>query len=316
MGSIHFPSNPRANNVYTLNNKVWWYDGMSWVGRDRGLADPYPLDNLTATANVAYGCRLLTKTYYGQPLVQIRRASDNSNTIFYAVNGVNANIASWISGTTGYVVVWYDQSGQGLNIIQSTYNNQPRWNVNCQNGQAGIDFIAANNMSLTSNASSTLNMANTSWSVYHAGMYYGTEGNGYGIIASYVTNLGVNGWALAVDKNGGNGGTYGGFLGSTIIGSTGLNIKDSVWKSLYTLANNNTGIVSFYSNTQTKGTASGVINTNPPGAGFSLSIGPSSDQLGGTVGEVIYFVGNATSQLSVVDMSQINSSGLYYWGAN
>lgn len=90
-----------------------------------GLLDTY------TGAGIAAGVRRLSSTYTG-PLMRIIRASDSSVTdISYDTSGHldTAAISTFCSGTTGYILYLYDQSGNGYNVIGynsgSTTDNLP-----------------------------------------------------------------------------------------------------------------------------------------------------------------------------------------------
>ena len=88
-----------------------------------------PVLDLYPNAKVAYSTRLLRSAYSGNA-IRVRRSGDNSEADFGFVNGV-ISIASiqafCIAGggtQNGFLVTWYDQSGNGLNATQSTAANQ------------------------------------------------------------------------------------------------------------------------------------------------------------------------------------------------
>ena len=64
--------------------------------------------------------------------VQVRRSSDSATQDFYAdrlgnlltAPVVGQSLAVWLGGATGYVTTWYDQSGQGKDLVQPTAANQ------------------------------------------------------------------------------------------------------------------------------------------------------------------------------------------------
>jgi len=92
------------------------------------LLDDYP-------AHAGYSVRLLSNSYSGA-LVRIRRSSDNAEKDFYpdtndelslnSEDGASTSLSTWIGATNGYVVTWYDQSGNTLDLTQSTSSLQPR----------------------------------------------------------------------------------------------------------------------------------------------------------------------------------------------
>lgn len=94
-----------------------------------GLLDDYP------NAAAAYSIRLLKSDYSGA-LVRIRKASDNSEDDFYpdsnnelslsSTNLGGTTLSSFIGSENGFIVTWYDQSGNSNNATQATAANQPK----------------------------------------------------------------------------------------------------------------------------------------------------------------------------------------------
>ena len=85
-------------------------------------------------AAAAFGLRLLRADYLG-PIINIRRGSDNATLDFYAdtkgnlgtsVYGAGTTLLGWLAGSIGYVTRWYDQTGNGRDVIQSTTSAQPK----------------------------------------------------------------------------------------------------------------------------------------------------------------------------------------------
>lgn len=84
------------------------------------------LDTYTGAA-AAYSLRLLSTSYTGSA-IKVRRASDNTEQdIGFSNNELDTTtLASFCSGTNGFVTTWYDQSGNGNNATQPTAANQPQ----------------------------------------------------------------------------------------------------------------------------------------------------------------------------------------------
>jgi hypothetical protein len=77
--------------------------------------------------------------------VNIRRASDNATQDFVILSNGNldvASIATFISGTTGFVTKLYDQTGNGNDVAQATAANQPAFYLN---GIASLPVIQGGN---------------------------------------------------------------------------------------------------------------------------------------------------------------------------
>lgn len=84
------------------------------------LLDAYP------NAYVAYSLRKLRSLYTGNA-IRVRRSSDNAETnIGFIGNALDTTTLLTFCGVSnGYITTWYDQSGNGNNLIQTTNSNQP-----------------------------------------------------------------------------------------------------------------------------------------------------------------------------------------------
>ncbi len=85
------------------------------------------LDTYTGAA-AAYSLRKLRSAYSGSA-IRVRRASDNTEQdIGFNVFGEldTVSLASFCSGTNGFVKTWYDQSGNANDATQTTAANQPK----------------------------------------------------------------------------------------------------------------------------------------------------------------------------------------------
>jgi hypothetical protein len=85
------------------------------------------LDNYPGAA-AAYSLRKLDKDYTGNA-IRVRRASDNTEQdIGFDANGDldTSALATFCSGTDGFVKTWYDQSGNGNDATQTTTSAQPK----------------------------------------------------------------------------------------------------------------------------------------------------------------------------------------------
>lgn len=102
-----------VSKVYIGSTEVW----SSFTG----LLDDYP------NAAAAYSLRLLRTAYTGDA-IEVRRASDNATQDIGFVNNELdvTSLESFCSGTDGFVTTWYDQSGNGRNVINSTASTQPK----------------------------------------------------------------------------------------------------------------------------------------------------------------------------------------------
>ncbi|MDZ4785571.1 MAG: hypothetical protein SGJ02_05785 [bacterium] len=104
------------------------------------ILDTYP------TAMAVYSLRRMRTAYSGD-CVRVRRSSDNVEQNFGFVNEVLDTVAllAFTGANSGFVVTWFDQSGNGYNATQATAANQPRivtsGVVDIENTKPTITFI-------------------------------------------------------------------------------------------------------------------------------------------------------------------------------
>jgi hypothetical protein len=105
--------------------------------------------NPTATSVAAFSVRLLSSAYAGK-CMNVRRSSDNTfMDIPFTANGDldTATLKTFVGSGTGYVHIWYDQSGAGLDAAQNTNGLQPTivtsGTVNRENGQPSVWTLGA-----------------------------------------------------------------------------------------------------------------------------------------------------------------------------
>lgn len=86
-----------------------------------------PLIFDTYAGQAGYSLRKLRTAYSGSA-IRVRRSSDNTEQdIGFTGSALDTTaLASFCSGTSGYITTWYDQSGNGYNLIQATGASQPR----------------------------------------------------------------------------------------------------------------------------------------------------------------------------------------------
>ena len=85
------------------------------------------LDQLSVQSAAAYSLRKLRYGYSGNA-IRVRRSSDNTETDIGFVNRLldTATLLSFIGSGSGFINIWYDQTGNGYNLTQTTAANQPR----------------------------------------------------------------------------------------------------------------------------------------------------------------------------------------------
>lgn len=84
-------------------------------------------------ASAAYSMRIPSGSSYNGNLIRVRRSSDNAEQDFGAVSA-DSNGNKWLDTTSilafcgagnGNITKWYDQSGNGRNLIETFVNAQP-----------------------------------------------------------------------------------------------------------------------------------------------------------------------------------------------
>ena len=82
-------------------------------------------------------------------MVEVRRDGGSPSTdTFTATEVSDGTLTTWTGANNGYVRTWYDQSGNGFDITQTTSGDQPlivsSGSLVTSNGEAAIDFDGAN----------------------------------------------------------------------------------------------------------------------------------------------------------------------------
>lgn len=107
-----------------------------------------PLD-LYGSADLALSLRKLRTAYAGSS-IRVRRSSDNAEQDigFVGINLDTDSLISFVGAGDGFVTTFYDQSGNGYNMTQSSATSQPQivasGIVNTQNGKPSMLFDGTN----------------------------------------------------------------------------------------------------------------------------------------------------------------------------
>lgn len=144
------------------------------------LLDDYP------GAAAAYSLRELSTAWSGQAVVRVRRSSDNTEQDFTAAEVSDGTLATFCGVGDGFVVTWYDQSGNAHDANESTNTKQPQLvssgSVILENGLPAVNFSFANRTILTSIFSVTYSQPTNYFIVTrkqsHDGYLFDGEGTG------------------------------------------------------------------------------------------------------------------------------------------
>ena len=135
------------NLLATEGAPITIYATRTEVAGRSGLLADYP------GAAAAYSLRLLDTDYTGSA-IRVRRASDNAEQdIGFDGNGDldTSALATFCSGTDGFVKIWYDQSGNSNDATQTTTGGQPKiydssTGVVTENGKPAINLDGTNDI--------------------------------------------------------------------------------------------------------------------------------------------------------------------------
>lgn len=254
---------------------------------------PFILNLLGVPAGAAFGVRKLNGAYTGAAL-NVRRSSDNATLdIGFLPNGsLNASAFSgFISGGSGFVTKWYDQSGNGRDASQSTAASQPQLVLSAIGGRPALQFSGAQYLLTSSFASST-------------------SAQTINAVAERSANFTTAQWLL----------TSGGFKNSfgwttstntlVLSGTSNVNAtaSDNAFHSLTGVINGASSVI------QVDGTQTGVSVSGSASSGV-ISIGASNTgggPLSGDVAEVFDW----SSALSAAQIAAVHSSQSTYYGTS
>jgi len=136
IGSVYLGTNA-VQKVYLGTNLVWSASTYAYL-----------LDDYSGAA-AAYSLRKLRSGYSGSA-IKVRRSSDNTEQdIGFVDNELDTStLATFCSGTDGFVKTWYDQSGNGNDATQTTAADQPKivssGSVITENGKPSVQFDGSN----------------------------------------------------------------------------------------------------------------------------------------------------------------------------
>ena len=228
--------------------------------------------------------------------VQIKRSSDSATQDFWAdsqgnlltVPIVGTTLANWLSGASGNVVTWYDQTGLGNHATQATAANQPTINLS----NVTVSF---NGNQWVSNATPT-------------GMFIPLYQNTYSIVTKHRQWTAGGAWGTGNTASFANG-TFNGLRWSTgsnyqnFIGGGFLTFgpQPGTYPVVATVVNNRTTDIGYINGTQS---STGVVNpTIDPVYSQFIGQAPNGGNMIGELNALFFF----KSAISTADRTIVES---------
>jgi hypothetical protein len=268
-----------------------------------GLLDLYP------SAAAAYSLRKLRAAYTGSA-IRVRRSSDNTEQDigFSGANLDTSALTSFCGSGNGFVTTWYDQSGNSLNLSQTTAANQPKivnsGSVILTNGKPSIQYgegstftwlntsiswsitnMSTFNVGFRTNTSNTLNTYSRLLSIYKSPTddYIGNDG--YLVALCNASLGGFNPSAVATDLN---------LVGQSYTFNTQVLLSSRRNTSNSYLQKNNGTISNVASSATTK-------TPNNLRIGGNMTAGTSDSNLQGNTQETIIYLSDQSSNQSAIN---------------
>jgi hypothetical protein len=160
------------------------------------LLDLYP------SAAVAYSLRKLRNAYTGSA-IRVRRSSDNTEQdIGFVGNDLDTTaLTTFVGAGNGFVVTWYDQSGNANNATQTTQANQPQivssGSLILENGKVSVNYDGTNDNLI----SSAYNFGETSYSSFVVSKSGGLNLQGRAIYSIKTIGTSQNGYLHLLLRN-------------------------------------------------------------------------------------------------------------------
>ena len=120
--------------------------GLSLVSsKVGGAADSFLLDEYSG-ASAAYSLRQLSASTTN--VVRVRESVGSTEQDFTSSEITDGTLTTFTGANDGYIVTWYDQSGNGVNVTQATASSQPKLVsigvVELENGLPCVVFDGSN----------------------------------------------------------------------------------------------------------------------------------------------------------------------------
>lgn len=270
-----------------------------------------PLLDDYGSASAAYSLRKLDADYSGSA-IRVRRSSDNTEQDIGFTGSCNeldeaALIAFVGSGGSddGFVVTWYDQSGNGRDATQATAGNQPKIVDNgvvlTLDGQPAVYFDRSNNNILKASFSGVALTAHSVFAVFSVSACdsYGrllsmraSGGNDYDHYAPLLSNAGTCT-------------TYGAYAGGFVAGRTVSGSAQNLYSANHTGSTIQNSVNDGSNATQSHTLSTTIIRYNIGGSALNGD-SDSDGNITGYVSEVVCYPSDQSGNKAGI-LSNINS---------
>jgi len=254
------------------------------------------LDTYSGAA-AAYSLRKLSATYTGSA-IRVRRESDNTEQdIGFVDNELDTSaLTTFCSGTNGFVMTWYDQSGNGYDASQTTATSQPQivssGSVLLENGKAAINFLNSKEFRIT--------VANSFFGLNDISAFLVTRtiSNDTGGLSQKRDALLAGNFGIGVNAGKYQFQTRNGAISSTVDSTNAYSTQQIV-----NVIRNSSGL--YMNSPETKFTSSAVADLTSSGT-WQFGNGSSYGIFNGNIQEKIIYLSDQTSNQSAIQ-SNINS---------
>src|SRR5215475_5539741 len=254
------------------------------------------LDLIGTAATTGFSTRKIRSAYAGSAL-RVRRSSDNAEQDIGFVSNLldTSSLTSFVGANNGFIVTWYDQSGNGHDLMQSTAANQPQ-------------IVASGVVDTTIGAKPTIHFLVGSGTVLTTNVSIGTAGiwtSAYtSMCIAQITNFSTPAALYAAPlMQDSNGYTYtcstqiaaNGFDSGLYNDTTVANVSASAGTSYVVMGKGSGSTYNVYANGGAGGSASQAATLNPSAGFLSIGQGFGTPTLDGYVNEVVTFNTNLSS---------------------
>ena len=254
-----------VGNFWNANGKQWVAQAVGAATANWQLQPPLnaPACDVVTGAVGCYGVYRLKANYAGNAF-QIQRNSDSTTlNIAFDVNGIAswAAVDNFCAGTTCGVKTWYDQSGNGYDLTQSTFASMPPVYAATIGNQRAISFSTSLNAAATTLSNSSLPITTRNTFTTVAVIYPNSSSNQTTVGAYFGLNSASSNWFYYTDIASSNGM----LRVSPGSGNTPLNTMLSASPQVF-VSNNNAGtLTTCQNNVCTAGIATGFSSAASTG---------------------------------------------------